>query len=325
VDPIERRDAARAQGRLDAARAVTFRQCASAYIEAKRAGWKNAKHRQQWQNTLDSYAHPIIGDLPIGTIDTPVILDVLRPIWTTKPDTAKRLRGRIEAVLSFAMAAGYRNPGLNPARWQGHLDQTLARPSDIRDVEHHAALPYAVMPAFMTDLRAQDGVAAKAFEFTILSAARTGETIGARWAEINLKDKTWTVPADRMKGGRLHIVPLSDRAVTILDSVKPADQSSGAFVFPGRQSNKPLSNMAFLMLLRRMGRDDLTAHGFRSTFADWAGDCTGVDQQTREFALAHGVSDKTEAAYRRGTAIEKRRVLMRTWSDYCTKKPPAGV
>jgi integrase len=315
IDPINVRHDDRAKAKLETASNKTFAECSLAYIDAHRASWKNAKHAAQWPSTLKTYAYPVIGTLPVRSIDTAMVLKVLKPIWTEKPETAKRLRGRIESVLDYATVAGYRQ-GLNPARWKGHLSHMLAKPSAIRPVEHHAALPYAELPAFMAKLRnKEEGVGARALEFLILTATRTGEVLGARWSEINLRGKLWTIPAARMKAGKEHVVPLSPRAVEILEGLKP-DAPEG-FVFPGRDGKKPLSNMAFLMLLRRMGRDDLTGHGFRSTFRDWAGDRSAFDHQTIEFALAHGISDKTEAAYRRGTAIEKRGQLMAHWADYC--------
>jgi integrase len=291
-------------------------------VAAHEKEWRNAKHRQQWESTLKTYAYPVIGTLPVAAVDTALVQRVLTPIWNEKPETAKRLRGRIEAILDYATVAEYRT-GPNPARWKGHLSHMLAKPSAIRPVEHHAALPYGEIPDFMADLHKQEGATAQALEFLILTATRTSEVLGSRWPEINLRDKLWTIPAERMKAGKEHIVPLSPRAVEILEALRAGEHDPDGYVFPGRQPKKPLSNMAFLMLMRRMGRDDLTAHGFRSTFRDWAGDRSAFDTQTIEFALAHGISDKTEAAYRRGTAIEKRRQLMAHWADYCSS--PATV
>ncbi len=316
IDPIETREDKHTQAKLEAAKRVTFAECGARYIAAHQKEWRNAKHKAQWESTLKSYAYSVIGPLPVAAIDTALVQKVLTPIWNEKPETAKRLRGRIEAILDYATVAEYRT-GPNPARWKGHLSHMFARPSSIRPVEHHAALPYADQPDFMTSLRAQEGIAARALEFAILTVARTGEVLGARWPEINLRDKLWTIPAERMKAKKEHVVPLSPRAVEILEALKAETPDVEGYVFPGRQSKKPLSNMAFLMLMRRMGHDDLTAHGFRSTFRDWAGDRTSFDTQTIEHALAHGISDKTEAAYRRGTAIEKRGQLMAHWSDYC--------
>lgn len=315
IDPISVRQDERAKAKQEVANRKTFAECASDFIDAHKTSWKNDKHAAQWPSTLKMYAYPVIGTLPVRSIDTALVLKVLKPIWNEKPETAKRLRGRIEKVLDAATVAGYRS-GPNPARWKGWLDNMLAKPSTIRPVKHHEALPYAELPDFMTELRRQEGTAARALEFLILTAARTGEVLGACWSEIDLAAKLWTIPAARMKAGKEHIVPLSPRAIEILESVRPAGDLEG-YVFPGRDGKKPLSNMAFLMLLRRMGHDDLTGHGFRSTFRDWAGDRSAFDTQTIEFALAHGISDKTEAAYRRGTAIEKRGQLMSHWAEYC--------
>ena len=319
IDPIEARRAERARQRLDAAKAITFRQCAESYVAAHRAGWRNEKHAAQWSATLSSYANPVIGGLPVQSVDTGLVLRVLEPIWSAKPETANRLRGRIESILDFAKARGHRE-GENPARWRGHLDKLLPARSRVRVIEHHAALPYAELPGFLPNLRQQEGIAARALEFLILTAARTGEVIGARWAEIDLLDKTWTVPAARMKAHREHRVPLSPRALAILNDmqVARATKDSDAFVFPGRRVGTPLSNMAFLMLLRRMGRADLTAHGFRATFKTWASERTSFQSEVAEASLAHIIGDKVEQAYRRGDLFDKRRRLLQQWAAYCT-------
>lgn len=316
VDPIEARKAARQQARLDAAKAITFKECAEKYIEAHKARWKNAKHATQWPSTLKTYAYPVIGSLPVQTIDTALVTKIIEPIWSKKLETANRLRGRIEAVLDWAKVRDYRQ-GENPARWRGHLDKLLPAPSEVRRVEHHAALPYAETGGFISALRQQEGIAARALEFAILTAARTGEVIGATWGEIDLGQKVWTIPAERMKAGKEHGVPLSARAVKVLMDIKPEQATPSAFIFQGRKSGTPLSNMAFLMLLRRMERDDLTAHGFRSTFRDWTSERTNYPGEVAEMALAHTVSDKVEAAYRRGDLFEKRRRLMETWATFC--------
>jgi len=317
VDPIEARKAARARKRLDAAKAVTFKECSEAYLKAHRAGWRNGKHAAQWEATLGTYANPIIGALPVQVIDTALVHKVLEPIWATKPETASRLRGRIESILDWAKVRGYRE-GENPARWRGHMDKLLPASSKVRKVEHYAALPYAELPAFVVALGEQGGIAARALEFTILTAARTGETIFARWNEIDLLDKTWTVSAARMKAGREHRVPLSTRALAILEEMQAHRHLDDGFVFPGGKPGKPLSNMAFLMLLRRMKRDNLTAHGFRATFKTWASDRTGFQNEIVEAALAHVVGSKVEQAYRRGDMFEKRRRLMQQWATFCT-------
>ena len=327
IDPIEARRAERARQNLDAAKAITFKQCAEAYINSHRAGWRNDKHAGQWGATLSTYAYPVIGALSVQAIDIGLVLKVLEPIWSKKPETASRLRGRLENILDFAKVRGYRS-GENPARWRGHLAKLLPARSKVSQVEHHSALPYAEVPRFLVALGDQEGVAARALEFTILTAARTGESIGATWDEVNFTDKVWIIPGKRMKGGKEHRVPLCDRALTILRERKPADDTpNGAkqFVFPGGKPGRPLSNMAFLMLLRRMGRADLTVHGFRSSFRDWAAERTNVPSEVAEMALAHVVGNKVEAAYRRGDLFEKRRRLTQQWATFCTTAPTDGT
>jgi integrase len=250
----------------------------------------------------------------VQSVDVGLVMKAIEPIWTTKPETASRVRGRIESVLDWAKARGYRQ-GENPARWRGHLDHLLPARSKIRRVTHHPALPYAELPAFMAALRAQEGFAARALEFAILTAARTGEVIGARWDEINIAGRLWTVSAERMKAGKEHRLPLSDAALAIVEQM--ASIRSCEFVFPSAKSNRPLSNMVFLMLLRRMGHGGLTVHGFRSTFSDWCSECTNFAAEVREMALAHTVSDKVEAAYRRGDLFQKRRQLAEAWARFC--------
>lgn len=304
IDPIAARRAKRA-----ATSAPSFKEAAEAYIAAHAPGWRNPKHRQQWRNTLDTYAYPIVGNVPVDAIETRHVLQVLSPIWTSKTETATRLRGRIESILDAARAQGHR-AGENPARWRGHLDTLLARPSRVRVVKHHAALPYASLPAFMAALRQQEGVAALALQFAILSAARTGEVLGARWEEID--GDIWTVPAERMKARREHRVPLSSAALAILAGIPRV----GPFVFPGRRLTEPMSNAAMTMLLRRMGRPEITVHGFRSTFRDWAREQTSFPRDVCEAALAHATTDKVEAAYLRGDALDLRRRLM---EEFATK------
>jgi integrase len=316
IDPIEARRTARLRQRLEAAQAMTFKQCAESYIAGYRAGWRNPKHAAQWEATLATYAEPVVGGLSVQAIDTALVLKVLEPIWTTKPETASRVRGRIESVLDWAKARGYRT-GENPARWRGHLDKLLPARSEVRRVAHHAALPYAELPKFLASLREQEGVAARALEFAILTAARTGEVIGARWKEMDLLDKTWRLAAARMKAGKEHRVPLSARAFLILDEMMPLRQADDGFVFPGGKAGRPLSNMAFLMLLRRMGRSELTAHGFRSSFRDWAAERSNFPNEVVEMALAHAVGNKVEAAYRRGDLFDRRSRLMAAWATFC--------
>ena len=322
VDPIEARQAKRSAAAVDAAKGMTFRACAEAYINAHRSGWRNPKHAAQWPATLDAYAYPHFGSLPVQAVDVGLVLKAVEPIWTEKPETASRVRGRIESVLDWATARGYRQ-GENPARWRGHLENLLPPRSKVRRVEHHAALPYAEIAAFVADLRQQEGVGARALEFAILTAARTGEVIGARWGEINIAERLWTVPADRMKAGKEHRAPLSDAAMAIVEKMDAIRQ--GDHLFPGGKAERPISNMAMLMLLRRMGRDDLTAHGFRSTFRDWAAECTNFPAEVAEMALAHTVGDKLEAAYRRGDLFQKRREIMAAWANFIDRDNTATV
>jgi integrase len=322
TDPIEARKATRARAKLDAATAITFQQCAESYIASHRVGWRNPKHAKQWPTTLSAYVYPVFGKLPVQSIDVGLVMKAVERIWTAKPETASRVRGRIESVLDWATARGYRQ-GENPARWRGHLENLLPKKTKVRRVERHAALPYAKLPEFMTELRQQEGVGAKALEFAILTIARTGEVMGAKWSEIDLEARLWTVPAARMKAGREHRVPLSEPALAILAAMREIRE--GDFVFPGGKANRPLSNMAFLMLLRRMGRGGLTAHGFRSTFSDWCSERTNFASEVREMALAHAVSDKVEAAYRRGDLFDKRRQVMDVWANFATAAPSATV
>ena len=312
IDPIEARRNERAKVALDAAKSLTFKECTEQYIAAHRAGWRNAKHAAQWSTTVKTYAEPVIGALPVQGINTALVMKIIEPLWSKKPETAARLRGRIEAVLDWATARSYRQ-GENPARWRGHLDKLLPARTKMRKVKHHAALPYDDLPEFMAALRAQEGVSALALEFLILTAARTGEVIGALPAEI--KDNVWTVPAGRMKGSKEHRVPLSAPALAIVEKMQK--EHGGAFLFAGGKRDKPLSNMAMLALLERMDRSDLTAHGFRSTFRDWAAERTNYPNEVVEMALAHAIDNKVEAAYRRGDLFEKRRLLMAEWAKFC--------
>jgi len=322
IDPLEDRNAERSARQLEAASAITFKDCAGKYIAANRSGWRNGKHADQWENTLTSYAYPVIGNLSVAAVDTGHVTKILEPIWNVKTETASRLRGRIEMVLDYATTHRWR-AGENPARWRGHLENVLPKRSKVAKVEHHAALPWKEIGAFMPKLTAEEGIAALALRFAILTAARTGETIGARWPEIDLTEKVWTVPGERMKAGREHRVPLSADAVAILNEVAKLKSDNSGHLFPGRNEGKPLSNMAFLALLRRMGRDDITAHGFRSTFRDWAGE-TGRPDDIAEAALAHGKDDKTVAAYQRGDLLERRRRLMDDWAAFCSRPFAAG-
>lgn len=301
---------------------MTFRECAEAYIKGHESGWKNAKHRMQWRSSLENYAYLVFGGAAVQTIGVEHIAKVLDPIWTSKTETAARLRGRIEAILNWAAVRGYRQ-GDNPARWRGHLQKALPAIKRAARVKHHAALPFADMPAFMVKLRTQPGLSARALEFCILTATRTSETINARSKEINVEEGLWIIPAARMKAPREHRVPLSAAAMMTLSEL--ASEADGeAFVFPSRNAGQPLSNMAMLTTLKRMGRSDLTTHGFRSTFRDWAAERTNFAGEVAEAALAHAVANQVEAAYRRGDLFDKRRALMNAWADYCAR-PPSQV
>jgi integrase len=310
IDPLEERRSERMKAKLEAIAGTTFRECAERYVASHQVGWKNPKHKQQWRNTLATYAYPVLGAIAVGAVDTGLVVKVLEPIWTTKPETASRLRGRIESVLDWAKARGYRQ-GENPARWRGHLDHLLPARHKVRAVRHHAALPYGDVPIFLAELRHRDGIAARALELAILTATRTSEALGARWSEI--AGEVWTIPATRMKSGREHRVPLAGRALELVEELP----RQGDYLFPGSRADRPLSNMALLMTLRRMGRGDITAHGFRSSFRDWVAERTNYPGELAEMALAHTVSDKVEAAYRRGDLFDKRRRLMAEWARYC--------
>lgn len=283
--------------------------------DSQEAGWRNPKQAVQWRNSLAAYVHPVFGSLPVDAVDTASVLKALQPIWFTKAETAGRVRARIQAVLDWAGARGLRQ-GNNPARWEGHLDKLLPRKSKVTKVEHHPALPFDELPGFMADLRKRPATAARALEFAILTGARTGEALGARWSEVDLHRRTWTVPADRMKAGREHRVPLSERAVELIQAMR--DQSRGDVIFPAANGLRPLSNMALLMMLGRMKRQDLAVHGFRSTFRDWVAERTDFPGEVAEMALAHGVRNQVEAAYRRGDLFEKRRQLMDVWCGFAT-------
>ena len=313
IDPIEQRKLVRGQVRAQAVKIMTFKECAEKYISAHSAAWKSVKHTNQWTNTLTAYAYPVFGDLPVQAVDTGLIMQAVEPIWLTKTETASRVRGRIEAILDWASVRKYRE-GENPARWKGHLDKLLPARSKVQKVKHHKALPYPDAGLFMKELREQDGVSARGLEFLILTAARTSEVQKATWQEFNFDDGVWTIPAERMKGAKAHRVPLSSTTLNVLADMKKIAQND--FVFPGMRNNSPLSNMAFLQLLKRMGRADLTAHGFRSTFRDWAAERTNFPADVAEMALAHSVSNKVEAAYRRGDLFEKRRKLMEDWAAF---------
>lgn len=321
IDPLAARAQDRARVATDDAKAMTFDQCAAAFIKAHAAGWRSTVHHMQWEKTLATYVSPVFGRLPVNAVDVGLVMKAIEPIWTTKPETAARVRGRIESVLNWAKARGYRS-GENPALWKGHLDQLLPARSRVKAVKHHAALPYDQTAEFMARLRKQDGSPARALEFAILTAARTGEVIGAQWKEIDFTAKVWVVPAERMKSNREHRVPLSGAALKIFADSEKTQLTE--YVFAGRNGGS-LSNMALLMLLRRMGYPDLTAHGFRSTFRDWAAESTNVQAEVAEAALGHVVGDKVELAYRRGDFFEKRRRLMEDWAKFASGNLPGAV
>jgi integrase len=317
IDPIGHRRVQRAARLVADAKAMTFAQCAAAYVASHEAGWGNATHRKQWTNTLAQYVYPVIGGLPVAAIDTALVMRAIEPIWKTVPETASRVRGRIEAVLDWARVRGYREAE-NPARWRGHLDHLLPARAKMQRVEHFAALPYTEIGTFMEALRSETSTAARALEFTILTAARTKAVLGATWSEIDFAARVWTIPASRMKAGLEHRIPLSAAALAVLAHMHALRVSE--YVFPGQRGH--LSQLTMLRLLRSMGRGNITVHGFRSTFRDWASELTGFPREVAEMALAHTIPSAVEAAYRRGDLFEKRRHLMEAWAQYCAQ--PAG-
>ncbi len=336
IDPIQLQQQAQSALRASMAEALTFKECAAAYIKAHRTGWTNAKHGQQWQNSLEQHAYPVIGELLIRDVKLPQVLAVLEPIWTTTNETAVRLRGRIELVLDWAAARGLRD-GLNPARWRGHLDKLLARPSKVTTVEHHPSLPVSDSGAFMVELRQVRGMGARALEFLILTAVRSGDVRGATWAEIDLDASTWTIPPARIKARqREHRVPLSAAAVELL---KALPRMAGTdLVFPASRGGE-LSDMTVAAVMKRMNASHTpprwidpkngrpaVPHGFRSTFRDWASERTNYPHEVAEMALAHAIGDKVEAAYRRGDLFEKRRLMMADWAGFLARvERPAKV
>ncbi len=312
VDPIERAKAAKSALHAASAKGLSFREAAEAFIASQEAGWRNAKHKAQWTSTLTTYAYPVFGDLSVTDVELPHISKVLEPIWTTKTETASRLRGRIEQVLDWATARGYRT-GLNPARWRGHLDKLFPRPSKVSKPVHHRALPIQDTGAFMADLRSADGMGARALMFAILTAARSGEARGATWSEIDLARGIWIIPGSRMKAGQEHRVPLSRQALDLLEKLPRIAGSD--LVFQASRGG-PLSDMTLSAVLRRM-KVPAVPHGFRSTFRDWAAEYTAYPSEVVEMALAHTVGNKVEAAYRRGDLFEKRRRLAEEWGRFC--------
>lgn len=329
-DPIAERAQARAALKAAQATAKTFEQCARTYVDEKKGEWSNPKHQAQWLATLETYAFPIIGSLDVSTIGLPHVLEVLKqeqtkgetkaPLWEAKTETASRLRGRLETILDWATVHQYRD-GLNPARWKGHLDALLKDPNKIKKVKHHEALPIDDMGKFMQALRTHDGTGARALEFTILTATRSGEARGAKWSEIDMEAGVWVVPAERMKANKEHRVPLSSQALALLKTITP--DADNDLVFPAPRGGV-LSDMTLTAVLRRM-ETPAVPHGFRSTFRDWAADRTNFPRDLCEFALAHTLDSKTEAAYLRTDMLEKRRNLMQSWADYCDKTEIATV
>lgn len=316
IDPIQARLEQRAKVKQEATQAVTFKKCSEDYIAGKKIEWKNAKHTWQWSNSLEKYVYATIGDTAVQDIDTKLVLKVMEPIWQEITETATRIRERIETVLEWAKTRGYRT-GDNPARWKGHLENFLANPAKIHKVEHYPALPYAEIGSFIAKLdENHPGNAAQALKFLILTVARTNEVVGAQWPEIDQGKGIWTIPANRMKMGKEHRVPLSQAALAILELMHRQHNFS-SFVFPGQKKDGSMSNMALLMLLRRMGWQDITVHGFRSTFRDWAAEQTSYPYEVAEAALAHAARNKTEAAYFRSDLFEKRQKMMEDWAGYC--------
>jgi integrase len=334
VDPLDQKAADKQAKKVEAAKAITFRAAAERLIASKRHGWKNAKHASQWAATLETYAFPVIGDLPVQAVDTGLVMKILDPIWSTKTETASRVRGRIESVINSAKAYG-EYIGENPARWKGNLDATLAKTSDVASVKNQAALAYAELPAFLQDLRKREGIAAAALEFQILTASRPGNAMGARWSEFDIDAAVWTVAGENMKGKKQHKVPLSAAALDVLARMEKI--SVGEFVFFGGDGDKPLSDAATGALIDRMNETNekagrakwsdpqsgkaIVPHGFRSTFRTWAGDKTNFPREVVEKALAHLVGDETERAYDRGNLFEKRRLLMDAWASFATSDP----
>ena len=314
IDPLEHRRAQRQAARIQSVRGVTFRQCAEGYIAAHEHSWTNAAHREQWRTSLAMYVFPVVGDMPLQAIDTALVLRILQPIWNAKPETASRIRSRIKSILDAAKAQDLRT-GENPARWKGHLANLLPAPAKVRKVEHHPALLYGELPAFMADLRGRPSISARCLEFTVLTAARRGEAIGARWSEIDLDAAVWTVPATRMKSRRAHRVPLAEPVIRLLRDLHAVRSSE--HVFPGNKPDKPLTGSSVNKLLEMMDRRDITVHGFRSTFRDWAAEQTEFSYEVVEMALAHAVGSSVERAYRRTDLFEKRAKLMTAWAGYC--------
>jgi integrase len=328
LDPLEERNAQKAarqaQAALAQAKGTTFADVAERYIDAHEAAWRNSKHRAQWRATLRDYVLPVIGAMPVAAVDVGAVMKILEPLWQSRPETASRVRGRIESILDFAKVGGQRD-GENPARWRGHLDHLLPNRSKVRAVKHFAALPWREIGAFMAKLREQSSVAARCLEFTLLTATRSGESRGARWSEIDWEGSTWAIPAARMKAGREHRIPLSEPAMAVLRHMASirADLRLEALIFPGGRTGQTLSDVSMTRAIRVTGASS-TVHGLRSSFRDWAGESTNFPREVCEAALAHTVGSAVKAAYRRGDALEKRRRLMEAWAAFCARQTSAG-
>jgi integrase len=332
INPLAAKKQNKIAAALADAKMMSFDQCAEAYILAHKAGWKNAKHGDQWTNTLNTYASPVFGHLPVAEIDTGLVVKCLAPIWESKTETASRVRGRIESVLGWATTSGYRT-GENPARWKGHLENLLATISKSSRTKNHPSLPWQRIGAFMSALRSREGVSARAVEFAILTACRSGEVRGAQWSEFDTAGKLWTIPAERMKAKREHQVPLSDAALALLESMPKDDDVEVVFAGTKKQ---PLSDMSLTTVIRRMNGDEkpvwadangdsITVHGFRSTFRMWAAESTNYPREVAEHALAHQLPDAVERAYQRGSQFAKRAALMAEWAVYCATVPTDAV
>jgi integrase len=316
IDPIEHKRAQRAAQQAADAKAMTFKQCAEGYIRDNEAEWTNPKHRYEWSSTLSRYVYPVLGNLPVATIDTPLVLKVVKPLWERAPETASRVRGRIENVLGWATVHHYRT-GDNPARWRGLLEHALPARNKVAKVKHLAALPYAQAALFMAKVRQDTRVAARCLEFIALTAARVGEAVTATWNEINFADRVWTVPAERMKADKEHRIPLPDAALAVLKAMQTIRQSD--YVFPGQRNAHAVGANSVLRVAKEASGLDITTHGLRSTFRDWAAECTSFDNNAVEMALAHTIPSAVEKAYRRGDLFDKRRKLMDAWAAYCAK------
>ncbi len=320
-DPIDYRKNERALRALEKAKGMTFSDCVDKYITSHKPSWKSAKHAQQWENTLKTYAKPVIGELPVQNIDVGLVLQVLEPIWQEKTETATRVRQRMESVLDWATARGYRS-GENPARWKGHLDKLLPKRSKVQKIKHHEAMPYADVSDYYLRIREKETIAARALAFIVLTATRSSEAREASWSEIDMVEGVWVIPPERMKGGRTHRVPLTPECLSILEKVKPLNRDG--MVFPGMKKGQAISSAALHKYFKGQ-HPNLTVHGFRSSFRDWCAEMTNYPRELAESALAHALRDKTEAAYQRGDLLERRRKLMEAWAVYCTQSKNGEV